>query len=79
MKAFIYDVHPRTLEAKARCKTPGSCHDCAMTCQHGNLVLSDTLGPVPCGTESVFDTDGHIKLCDECRHDQMMYWKGMAP
>ena len=65
----LYDVHPRTHEASARCKERGSCHDCAMTCPHGNTVTDDGGVKVPCGTE-IFDADGHIKTCGECQADE---------
>jgi len=62
--------HPRTPEAMAKCRIgPGSCHDCAMTCPHGNQVrdpLTQTL--FPCGSD-VFDENGNILLCGECRQD----------
>lgn len=64
-----YDVHPRTLEAKARCKNSPSCHDCAMTCPHGNQVRDEHGQMRPCGSE-IFDSTGYIILCGECVADQ---------
>jgi hypothetical protein len=60
-------THARTLEAMVRCKFgPGSCHDCAMTCPHGNQVRDDKEQLHPCGSD-VFDRYGNILLCGECR------------
>lgn len=66
----LYDEHPRTLEAQAKCKNFGSCHDCAMTCKYGNQVRNDQGTLVPCGTE-IFDAEGKINLCGECAQDAM--------
>lgn len=63
-------AHARTPEASARCRIgPGSCHDCAMCCPHGNLVRNSAGKFVPCGSD-VFDEKGNIKLCGDCREDQ---------
>lgn len=78
MAKLLYGVHPRTLEASARCPHPGSCHDCAMTCKHGGQIRDDNGQLVPCGTE-IFGADGKMKVCGECAEDARMYWKGMAP
>ena len=62
-------THARTLEARARCKFgPGSCHDCAMTCPHGNTIRDRNGVMHPCGSD-VFDENGGILVCGECRTD----------
>ena len=72
-------THERTLEARARCPIgPGSCHDCAMTCPHGNLVRDEHGKLHPCGSD-VFDPDGNIVLCAECRQEhEPEIWGGGA-
>jgi len=66
---IYYDEHPRTPAASARCKNRGSCHDCAMTCPHGNTVRHPQTGEiVPCGSE-VFNDAGNIVTCGECQAD----------
>jgi hypothetical protein len=67
----LFDEHPRTLEAMARCLVgPGSCHDCAMTCPYGNQVEDAAGETFPCGTE-VFNSAGDILLCGDCAVDQI--------
>lgn len=70
----LFDDHPRTLAARARCpQGPGSCHDCAMTCNYGNQVFDlQNVRLVPCGSE-VFDFAGNIIVCSQCRHDAQSY------
>lgn len=64
---MIETTHERTPEASARCKIGrGSCHDCAMTCPHGNQVRDEKGQLFPCGSD-VFDKYGNILLCGECR------------
>lgn len=65
----FFDVHPRTPEAKAKCRNPGSCHDCAMTCKYGNLVHDEHNRLFPCGTD-VFNKAGNIIVCGDCALDQ---------
>jgi hypothetical protein len=74
---LLFDVHARTPEEKARCKNSPSCHDCAMTCPHGNQVRDDRGQLVPCGTE-IFDDEGFIRLCGECHMDQLNAGEGGA-
>jgi hypothetical protein len=67
---MIEVTHARTPEAAARCKFgPGSCHDCAMTCPHGNTV-KDANGTVhPCGSD-VYRADGTMIFCGQCVEDR---------
>jgi hypothetical protein len=64
-------THPRTPEAKAKCRFgPGSCHDCAMTCPHGNTIRDNRGRHVVCGSD-VFNDDGTLRICGQCHMDHI--------
>lgn len=63
---MIEVTHVRTLEAAAKCRHRGSCHDCAMVCPYGNTIHNERGEVVPCGSD-VYDAGGHLVICGQCR------------